>query len=151
MKRLHLHISVPDLDQAIQYYSRMFGSDPDKHQADYARWLLDDPQINFAVSTRSNKIGLDHLGIQVTDAQALQKLHEQIQQVDSSAGSLNQATCCYAESTKAWSIDPAGIPWESFLTMQDVEIYGLDDMPDAKSKSACCSGASPQPSDSACC
>ena len=151
MKRLHLHISVAELQPAIDYYSQMFGSAPDKLKHDYARWLLEEPQINFAVSTRSTKIGLDHLGIQVSDESELSALHERVQGADDQAGKLHDSTCCYAESTKAWSIDPAGIPWESFLTMQDAEIYGTDNLDTEKSSQACCSGAAPRQNTSGCC
>ncbi|MDJ0833130.1 MAG: ArsI/CadI family heavy metal resistance metalloenzyme [Gammaproteobacteria bacterium] len=151
MKRLHLHISVAELQPAVDYYSRMFASAPDKLKQDYARWLLDEPQINFAISTRSNRVGLDHLGIQVDDESELNDLHERVQGADDEAGSLQQTTCCYAVSTKAWSIDPAGIPWESFLTMQDAELYGINHQDAAKSSQACCSGAAPRPDGSGCC
>ena len=150
MKRLHVHISVPDLEQAIHYYSQMFGEQPSKMKQDYAKWQLDEPSINFAISTRSEKIGLDHLGLQVDDEDELKQLNTRLLAAEIDAGEMSNSTCCYAESVKSWSFDPAGIPWESFVTMQDAEVFGTDMM--QADGSACCSGDAPKQSkaDSCC-
>jgi len=149
MKRLHVHISVADLDQGIHFYSQMFAAQPTKIKADYAKWQLDDPQVNFAISTRSDKVGLDHLGLQVENQDELESLNERLLQGQIDTGELDKTTCCYAESVKAWSFDPAGIPWESFMTMQDADIYGVDNDKVSQEGNACCSGNAPQ--QSSCC
>lgn len=136
MKRLHVHISVPDLAESIGFYSSLFGAAPSKQKSDYAKWQLDDPRVNFAISTRSAKIGLDHLGIQVEESAELDAINNSLKQSAQPVGEMNQGLCCYAESTKFWTLDKAGIPWESFITMNDAEVYGAD---------------TPMPSDSACC
>jgi len=143
MKRLHVHISVPDLNQAIVFYNQMFGESPTKQKTDYAKWQLQDPAVNFAISTRSERIGLDHLGLQVSDAEELKALNNRLTEADIECGKIDSTTCCYAESIKSWSLDPAGIAWESFMTMKDAEIYGTDstDLPDQQT--SCCSGAAP--------
>ena len=122
MKRLHVHISVPDLDQGIRFYSQMFGAKPTRQKDDYAKWQLEDPRINFAISTRSIKIGLDHLGIQLDDEEELNLLNQRLTDSGIDAGTADSTTCCYAESVKSWSFDPAGIPWESFVTMADMNV-----------------------------
>lgn len=152
MKRLHVHISVPDLDQGIHFYSLMFGEQPTRVKDDYAKWQLDDPQVNFAISTRSEKPGLDHLGIQVSEEADLEHLNARLLEADTDTGQLDATTCCYAESIKAWSFDPAGIPWESFVTMKDIDVYGVDSLNSTINPSACCSGAAPtQQTGSTCC
>jgi uncharacterized glyoxalase superfamily protein PhnB len=143
MKRLHIHISVPELESAILFYTQMFGTAPTKLKPDYAKWQLDDPRVNFAVSTRSSRIGLDHLGIQVDDEEELKQLNNRLMDHGIDTGTLDSTTCCYAESVKSWSFDPAGIPWESFITMNDAEVYGKDDPLVSHTKGACCPGQSP--------
>lgn len=152
MKRLHVHLSVPDLEKGIHFYSQMFGEKPGKQKQDYARWQLDDPQINFAISTRSKTYGLDHLGVQVSDEEELKQLNSRLNKADIHAGELDSTTCCYAESIKSWSFDPAGIPWEGFVTMKDAEIYGIDNSDVSMTSSSCCSGQAPsQEITSSCC
>lgn len=143
MKRLHVHLSVADLDEGIEFYSQMFDAKPTKTKSDYAKWQLDDPMVNFAISTRSSQIGLDHLGIQVDSEEDLQQLNTRLQKADIEAGQLDSTTCCYAESVKSWSFDPAGIPWENFITLQDAEIYGMDNPEEDKKMNACCAGEAP--------
>lgn len=152
MKRLHIHLSVPDLAQGIHFYSRMFGAEPTQIKGDYAKWQLEDPCVNFAISTRSSKIGLDHLGIQASDEHELSALNQRLTAGEIDAGALGQATCCYAESVKSWSFDPAGIPWENFVTMNEIDVFGMDSGPHADSAKACCNGAAPvEESTSGCC
>ena len=142
MKRLHVHISVPDLDQAIEFYSLMLGTGPTRVKQDYAKWQLDDPQVNFAISTRSGTVGLDHLGMQVNGEEELNQLNASLLSAGTDTGQLDSTTCCYANSVKSWSIDPAGIPWESFVTMNDVDVYGETNQK-GWGNSACCAGAAP--------
>jgi hypothetical protein len=149
MKRLHVHITVADLNQGIHFYSKMFDAQPSKIKSDYAKWQLDDPMVNFAISTRSKKIGLDHLGVQVENQDELNRINERLLDAQIDTGKLDKTTCCYAKSVKAWSFDPAGIPWESFMTMQDAEVYGMDNAEVSSKSSACCSGAAPE--QSSCC
>jgi catechol-2,3-dioxygenase len=152
MKRLHVHLSVPEMQSAIKFYSQMFGSAPTKQKPDYAKWQLEDPMVNFAISTRSSKIGLDHLGIQVSDEKELTQLNNRLSENDIDAGTLDSTTCCYAESVKSWSFDPAGIPWENFITMKDAEVYGEDNPLAGVTDETCCPGQAPvQGSVSSCC
>ena len=126
MKKLHIHISVPDLADSILFYTGLFDNEPSKIKPDYAKWDLEEPSVNFAISTRSQKFGLDHLGIQVDSEAELEKIKRRLEQASQTAGETKSGVCCYAESTKSWSLDKAGIPWESFVTMKDAELYGTD-------------------------
>ncbi len=123
MKRLHLHFSVEDLDKSIAFYSALFGVEPVKKKSDYAKWLLEDPRVNFAISTRSSKRGLDHLGIQVDNPEELNQLRQQMSKADLSLFAEGKTECCYAKSDKSWVKDPSGIAWEAYHTMDDVEFF----------------------------
>lgn len=126
MKRLHVHIAVQDLDKSVQFYSSLFGTGPGVLKADYARWMLNDPMVNFAVSTHRCEPGLDHLGIQ---ADTVEELHEVAGRLEAAAQPLviqDQAVCCYARSTKRWTSDPQGIPWEAFVTTGESADFGED-------------------------
>ena len=143
MKRLHLHVSVPDLAQSIRFYETLFGAPPTVVKDDYAKWMLDDPRVNFAISNRSAKAGIDHLGIQAENAGELEDLGSRLAQADVSVTAQKGASCCYAKSDKYWTIDPQGIAWESFHTLDSVPMYGQDgrsraaEIPNA-GKAACC-------------
>lgn len=119
MKRLHLHLSVENLEKSVSFYSALFGAPPVKQKSDYAKWMLEDPRVNFAISSRSSKQGLDHLGIQVDSAEELSQLREQISQADLQTFDEGQTQCCYAKSDKSWVQDPNGIAWEAYHTMSD--------------------------------
>lgn len=123
MKRMHIHVGVEHLDQAIVFYSALFGEQPDKTKPDYARWLLDDPRINFAISTRGSTAGVDHLGIQVEEDSELDELRERLKQADLSLFDEGETTCCYARSDKSWVEDPAGIAWEAYKTMDEARFF----------------------------
>jgi catechol 2,3-dioxygenase-like lactoylglutathione lyase family enzyme len=123
MKRLHLHIGVGNLDDAIHFYSALFGAEPVKRKPEYAKWMIEDPRINFAISTRSQETGLNHLGIQVDDDAELSAVRAQLKSADLSTFDEGETVCCYARSDKSWVVDPAGIPWEAYRTMEDVEHY----------------------------
>ena len=114
MKRFHVHVGVRDLQQSIRFYSAMFAAAPAVSKPDYAKWMLDDPRVNFAISTRASKAGLDHLGIQAEDDAELEELGSRLAQADVSLVPQKGASCCYAKSDKYWTLDPQGIAWESF-------------------------------------
>ena len=146
MKRLHVHVAVHDLQQSIRFYSALFATEPAVKKDDYAKWMLDDPRVNFAISTRSTKAGLDHLGIQAEDGAELEELGSRLAQADVSLTAQKGASCCYAKSDKYWTIDPQGIAWESFHTLDSVPMYGQDTRSiaaETKSagKAACCGPA----------
>ena len=143
MKRFHVHVGVRDLQQSIRFYSAMFAAAPTVLKPDYAKWMLDDPRVNFAISTRASKAGLDHLGIQAGDDAELEEIGSRLAQADVSLLPQKGASCCYAKSDKYWTLDPQGIAWESFHSLDSVPVYGEDRrMPDEASKSVCCSPAS---------
>ncbi len=123
MKRFHIHVGVKDLNQSIQFYSTLFGQKPAKVKEDYAKWMLEDPRINFAISTRSGKEGLDHLGMQVDEQHELAEISERLKKADLGVFDEGATTCCYSESSKAWVKDPAGIAWEAYQTMADAETF----------------------------
>lgn len=135
MKRLHVHIGVENIEQAISFYSALFGAQPVKTKADYAKWLLNDPRVNFAISTRASKTGIDHLGIQVDDHSELDEIRGRIKSAALPAFDEGETICCYAKSDKTWVQDPAGVAWETYRTMEDAQIFGEKS---ASQESACC-------------
>lgn len=143
MKRLHVHVAVANMEQSITFYTNLFGSAPSVQKDDYAKWMLDDPRVNFAISARGREPGLDHLGIQVENETELGEVSTRLKQADMQIFDEGAATCCYAKSEKAWVVDPQGIAWETFLTTGEATVYGDDnlissgDIPMAR-KSACC-------------
>jgi catechol 2,3-dioxygenase-like lactoylglutathione lyase family enzyme len=139
MKRLHVHVAVDDLDASVAFYSGMFGTAPSVLKGDYAKWLLDDPRVNFAISSRSAHAGLDHLGIQVETQAELADVAARLAKAGHSVREEGKTTCCYAKSEKSWVADPAGINWETFLTFGESTTYGEAPTADAPS-SACCDG-----------
>ena len=142
MKRFHVHVAVHDLKQSIRFYSALFGAQPSVEKPDYAKWMLEDPRVNFAISTRaSGKSGLDHLGIQAEDGGELEEIGSRLAQADVSVAPQKGASCCYAKSDKYWTIDPHGVAWESFHTLDSVPVYGSDRKIEAgERKAACCPG-----------
>jgi hypothetical protein len=124
MKRFHVHVGVHDLQQSIQFYSALFASEPTVLKDDYAKWQLDDPRVNFAISTRGRHAGLDHLGIQAESSEELEEIGIRLAQADVSTTSQKNAACCYAKSDKYWTIDPSGVAWESFHTLDSVPVFG---------------------------
>ena len=146
MKRLHVHVAVHDLQQSIRFYSALFAAEPAVKKDDYAKWMLDDPRVNFAISTRSSKAGLDHLGIQAENGTELEDIGVRLAQADVAITAQKGASCCYAKSDKYWTIDPQGIAWESFHTLDSVPVYGQDTRSRAAEtknagKAACCGPA----------
>ncbi len=135
MKRFHIHVGVKDINQSVQFYSTLFGQKPTKLKDDYAKWMLEDPRINFAISTRVGENGVDHLGIQVDEDAELTELTDRLKKADLGVHSEGETTCCYAESKKAWVQDPSGVAWETYRTMGDAEIFSAKEEADAE---ACC-------------
>ncbi len=124
MKRLHIHVSVGDVGNSIGFYSTLFAAEPSVVKPDYAKWMLEDPRVNFAISSRGRSPGLDHLGIQVESADELQDIFGRLQAAERPVLEEGETTCCYAQSTKSWIGDPAGIAWEAFLTTGESTFYG---------------------------
>jgi predicted enzyme related to lactoylglutathione lyase len=124
MKRMHVHVAVADLRHSIQFYSALFAAQPSVVKTDYAKWLLDDPRVNFAISTRGREPGLDHLGIQAENADELHEIYARLHKAGNNVIEEGQTRCCYAQSEKSWVEDPAGISWEAFFTTGDSSDYG---------------------------
>lgn len=153
MKRLHVHVSVDDLAQSIRFYATLFAAEPTVRKPDYAKWMLDDPRVNFAISSRGAAAGLDHLGIQVETADELGEVYGRLQQAERPVLPEGATTCCYAESEKAWISDPQGLAWETFLTSGESTVYGdsIDLGPIRTTAGACCTrNVEPEPT-AACC
>lgn len=150
MKRLHVHVSVEDIVQSTQFYSTLFAAEPTVVKADYAKWMLDDPRVNFAISARGAQTGLDHLGIQVETQEELHEVYGRLQQADRPVLEEGATTCCYAKSEKSWITDPQGVTWETFLTHGESTVYGdsVDLGPIRTVAGACCTPETPQ---GACC
>lgn len=145
MKRFHVHIAVDDLDANIRFYTSVFGAAPTLQKADYAKWMLDDPRVNFAISQRGARPGLDHLGFQVDSDDELATLRARIAQADIAALDQPQAQCCYAQSDKYWITDPQGIAWETYHTLDNVPTFGTDAREDAASGACCAPRPQPAP------
>ncbi len=124
MKRMHVHVAVENLDQSIGFYSALFDARPAVTKPDYAKWMLDDPRVNFAISTRGREPGLDHLGIQVEDKTELHEVYARLRQAGGAIIEQGETACCYAKSEKSWIGDPAGIAWETFYTTGEATEYG---------------------------
>lgn len=124
MKRLHVHVSVADLQHSIGFYSALFAARPSVVKPDYAKWMLEDPRVNFAISTRGRAPGLDHLGIQVENTDELREVYARLRQAGGSVIEQGETACCYARSEKSWIDDPAGIAWETFYTSGESTTYG---------------------------
>lgn len=150
MKRFHVHVSVDNIPKAVKFYSQMFGEQPTVEKTDYAKWMLADPRVNFAISARGRAAGLDHLGIQVENKEELKEVYGRME----NAGQLlpqGETTCCYAKSEKSWVHDPQGIAWEAFHTTGEATVYGEGEMP-AGEGSACCVPLAPSAEkEAACC
>jgi len=143
MKRLHVHVAVADIERSTRFYSSLFGAAPTIKKDDYVKWLLDDPRVNFAISSRGREPGLDHLGIQAENEEELKEVSTRLRAADMHILDEGTTTCCYAKSDKAWVVDPQGIAWEAFFTSGPATTYGdgnpvsTNEVPTAK-KSPCC-------------
>lgn len=143
MKRLHLHVSVPEVEQAIAFYTTLFGAAPSVVKDDYAKWVLEDPRVNLAISSRARATGVDHVGVQVDSPEELGELATRLKAAGETTFDQEATTCCYAKSDKSWVTDPAGVRWETFFTHGEATSYGEDAVPDAAGvapaqKQACC-------------
>ena len=137
MKRLHVHVSVENLNESIRFYSAMFSTQPTVTKSDYAKWMLDDPRVNFAISQRSAELGLNHLGVQVESPEELAEMHQRLQGLQADVTEETDAACCYAKSDKYWVTDPQGIAWETFHTLDSIPVFG-EDHNEAADPAACC-------------
>ncbi len=125
MNRLHIHLNVRDIDQSVRFYSALFGAEPVKLEPDYAKWMLEDPRVNFAISARGGEAGLSHLGIQVDNAPELANAAARAKAAAGEVLVEEGASCCYAKSDKSWAEDPQGVRWETFLTSSDLTTFGI--------------------------
>lgn len=139
MKRLHVHVSVTDLAESIRFYNALFSAEPTVVKPDYAKWMLDDPRVNFAISQRAQHVGLDHLGIQVESDAELSEMNARLEAAALPVAEQIGTACCYAKSDKYWTVDPQGIAWESFHTLDNVPTFGT--APAGEGQSACCAPA----------
>jgi len=151
MKRLHVNVSVTDLDASIGFYNSLFDTEPAVLKADYVKWMLDDPRVNFAITTRGSNKGIDHLGIQVENETELSEVYSRLQTAGAPVIEEGETTCCYANSEKSWIFDPEGIAWETFLTHGESPVYGSDFIESAAQDSACCTPRQKAPAESGCC
>ena len=137
MKRFHVHLHVDDLEQSVAFYSKLFAAEPARVEADYAKWMLDDPRLNFAISTRGSRPGIDHLGFQTDDVHELAVLKARAEAADLALLDEGASSCCYARSEKHWVTDPQGIAWEHFHTLADIPVFN-EQSPSPAAASACC-------------
>jgi hypothetical protein len=145
MKRMHVHVAVNDITASARFYSALFAAEPSVLKPDYAKWMLEDPRVNFSISMRGQSAGLDHLGIQVEDATELREVYDRLKAADRPVLEEGATTCCYAKSEKSWIADPAGIAWEAFLTSGESTVYGdsVDLAAVKAAPSACCAPTAP--------
>ncbi len=137
MKRLHVHVSVDDVAKSIQFYNTLFAAEPVVRKDDYAKWMLEDPRVNFAISKRGGEAGIRHLGIQVEDRAELADVYSRLRRAEAPVLEEGATTCCYAKSEKSWIEDPQGVQWETFLTTGESTVYGADPVVETKGRSCC--------------
>jgi len=137
MKRFHVHVAVNELAESVRFYSSIFGSEPTVLREDYAKWMLEDPRVNFAISRRGHSAGLNHLGFQVDEDSELRDMRTRLETADASLIEQAAQPCCYAKSDKYWVTDPQGIAWETFHTLESIPVFGEDHTTEVTS-SACC-------------
>jgi catechol 2,3-dioxygenase-like lactoylglutathione lyase family enzyme len=143
MKRFHVHIAVDQLEANIRFYSALFGCEPAVVKPDYAKWMLDDPRVNFAISQRGARVGLDHLGLQVESEAELEAVNRRLAGAALPVTAQKDAACCYAQSDKYWTVDPQGVPWEAFHSLAAIPVFGADSAVRLKpAASACCAPSS---------
>jgi len=151
MKRMHVHVSVANLDQSIKFYSALFAATPTVTKTDYAKWMLDDPRVNFAISERQDTAGVQHLGIQVENAAELAEVYERLERAEAPVIEEKATTCCYAKSDKQWINDPQGIAWETFLTHGESTVYGSERPAVPVKEAANCCEPRPAAAQAGCC
>ena len=149
MKRLHVHLHVDDLSQSIRFYSTLFAAEPTVVQDDYAKWMLDDPRVNFAISKLDGRTaGISHLGIQAEDETELAEVYDRLSRAERPIVEAKGTTCCYARSDKQWIADPQGVPWETFFTYGEATVYGegsLAKLNEANERAVCCEPSFAEP------
>jgi catechol 2,3-dioxygenase-like lactoylglutathione lyase family enzyme len=149
MKRFHVHVAVEDLRASVRFYSELFAAEPAVRKPDYAKWMLEDPRVNFAISQRGAHPGIEHLGIQVEDHAELEEVYARLGRAEGPVLQEGATACCYAHSEKSWIEDPQGVKWETFLTTGESTVYGHD-RPQAET--TCCAPImAPATSRTACC
>jgi len=141
MKRVHIHVGVEHLEPSIAFYKALFRAEPTKTESDYAKWMLDDPAINFAISTHMGNSGVQHLGLQVDHENELEELRQRLENADMSVFDEGETQCCYANSDKSWVQDPSGVKWEAFRTMENPDL-AQDAIP--RQGFGCCTPESPE-------
>lgn len=146
MKRFHVHLHVDDLQASVRFYQQLFAAEPARVESDYAKWMLTDPPLNFAISTRGSQPGLDHFGFQTDSAEELDALKQRATGADMALLDEGETTCCYARSEKHWVTDPQGIAWEHFHTLENIPVF--NEAPAPVQTAACCA---PAPAANACC
>jgi catechol 2,3-dioxygenase-like lactoylglutathione lyase family enzyme len=157
MKRFHVHVAVENLDQSVKFYATLFAAEPTVRKPDYAKWMLDDPRVNFAISQRGVEPGIEHLGIQAENEAELNEVYARLSKAERPVIEETAATCCYARSDKQWISDPTGISWETFLTHGEATVYGggLAAAPDESEKAccapSCCPPEQPKETTASCC
>lgn len=137
MKRFHVHLAVADLDQSVRFYSTFFGQEPTVRKIDYAKWMLEDPRLNFAISTRGLQPGVNHLGVQVEGDEELSEGRDRLETASVDILDQGETACCYAKSDKYWTTDPQGIAWETFRTLGEVPIFGDDNKTTTDDRTCC--------------
>jgi hypothetical protein len=140
MKRFHVHVSVKDIGRSVRFYATLFAAEPSVLEPDYAKWMLDDPRVNFAISKRGRAAGIEHLGLEVEDETELAKIYGRLAQAGGPVVEEKATTCCYAKSDKQWVADPQGIAWETFLTHGKSTVYGNSGAVE-RLAAACCEAA----------
>src|SRR5262245_16124990 len=136
MKRFHVHLGVADLDHSIRFYSGLFGAPPTVRKGDYAKWMIDEPRLNFAISQRGGRVGVNHLGLQADSPEELAEIRNRFAAAGVEVSDERAAACCYARSDKHWTIDPQGIAWEGYRTLSEIRFFDRDDA--AAATTACC-------------
>ena len=151
MKRMHVHVAVQDIEASVRFYSDLFATPPSVIKPDYAKWMLEDPRVNFAISSRGTELGLSHLGIQVEASDELAEIHARLEDAGRTVIEKGATTCCYAESDKGWVVDPQGIAWETFMTHGAVTTYGTSAGVTSGAKATACCEPAPVRKAAACC
>jgi catechol 2,3-dioxygenase-like lactoylglutathione lyase family enzyme len=148
MNRFHVHVAVDDLEANIRFYSALFGAEPAVKKADYAKWMLEDPRINFAISQRGHRAGINHLGIQVESDAQLDAMRMRLADAQIAATTPGEAACCYSRSSKYWTTDPQGVAWETYHTLGAIPVFGEDRaaLAPKDETTACCIAGQIQPS-----
>ena len=149
MKRFHVHVHVQDLAASVAFYSKLFAAEPSRNESDYAKWMLDDPRINFAISSRNGTTGVDHLGMQTDDAEELVELEARARSAELAPMVEGETSCCYARSVKHWITDPQGVAWEHFHTLDNIPHFGGAAAPGqpaagARASGGCCDSGAKQ-------